>query len=493
MKKKKTNPYMYKGDTLSACPVCKKVIQARVIEKQNKLYFEKFCSEHGKSSALISSDADWSRWSEGYNKPGEVPLKIGKKTEKSCPNDCGLCESHEQHSCFVQIEITDKCDLKCPNCYMGPENSWFLPKERAAQMFDRIVEMEGSPEVITLTGGEPTLHPDLFEIAEMAIARNIKYVLINTNGNKIAREPDFAKKLADAGLHVYLQFDGFKKENYLKIRGKDLLESKLRALENLEKANCPTVLSPVIEKYVNDDQVGEIIKLAVSKKFIKGVNFLPITYLHNLSVESGKWESSADACPDPMDRMTHADMVNAIEKYSDGLLVKSDFIPIPCHMPSCGSVTYLINNEDGAVPISKIINVDIFLDYVKNKPRVDMDDLFQVSRMELEKIWSMSAVGGTDKVMDSLRNLLTNCCAADPGIAEVFEDNVTQVSIHAFMDAHNWDIERARKCCIHFMLPNGDLMPFCQYNIFHRDKYRAIGKDKDINETELFVPEIYKD
>lgn len=492
MTTKKVNPYIYCGDTLSTCPVCKKVIQARIIEKQNKVYFEKFCDEHGRSSALVSSDAEWSRWIANYNKPGEVPLKIGRKTEKSCPNDCGLCENHEQHSCFIQIEITDKCDLKCPNCYMGPENSWFLSVEQAGKMFDRMVELEGNPEVVTLTGGEPTLHPQLFEIAELAMKKSIKNVLVNTNGNKLATDPDLAKRMADAGLYCYLQFDGFKTENYLKIRGKDLLASKMKALENLEKANCPTVLSPVIEKYVNDDQVGDIIKLAVEKKFIKSVNFLPITYLRNYSLKNGKWNSTEESCPDPLDRMTHADMVHAIEKYSGGMLQKDDMIPIPCHMPSCGSVTYLISNEGTTVPISKIINVDMFLDYVKNKPRIDMDDLFQASRMELEKIWSMSAIGGSEKMKSSLVNLLTKCCATDPNVAESFEENVTQISVHAFMDAHTWDVCRARKCCIHFMLPNGELMPFCQYNIFHRDSYRLLGKDKDYAMSEVFVPNIYK-
>ena len=127
MPEKKTNRYLYRGDTRSTCPVCRQLVTARIHEKQNKLYLEKFCPEHGRSSALLSSDATWTEWSRDFNKPGEKPLKVAGHVEKGCPHDCGLCDDHEQHSCSIQIEVTDKCDLTCNNCYMGPENSWFLP------------------------------------------------------------------------------------------------------------------------------------------------------------------------------------------------------------------------------------------------------------------------------------------------------------------------------------------------------------------------------
>jgi 7,8-dihydro-6-hydroxymethylpterin dimethyltransferase len=485
MQPKKTNDYLFKGETRSLCPECMKVIVAKVHERGNKLYLDKFCPEHGKSTALLSSDAAWTDWSQSFNKPGEVPHFITGKTAEGCPDDCGLCESHEQHSCSIQIEITDKCDLTCHNCYMGPQNKWFLPKERAEWMFDRMVQMEGSPEIVQLTGGEPTLHPDLFDIAKSAVARNIKYVLINTNGNRIAKEYDFAQRLADEGLYVYFQFDGFRKEIYETMRGKDLLATKLQALENLEKAGVNTVLTPTIEKGVNDDQLGEIIRLATSKKFIKGVSFQPISYVKHYQANEGSWSYKKDACADPFNRITMQDMIKGIAAQMNGLLEESDFVPVPCHQPSCGTVTYVVEGDNGMVPLTRILQVDNLLDYVKNKPRVDMDEVFQASRMELEKLWSMSAIGGSEKVLHGVRNLLTRCCGTDMDTLGMFEDKITQVSIHHIMDAHNFDVNRSRKCCVHFMLPSGKLIPFCNYNNIYRDKYRANGMDKSMEFVDL--------
>ena len=485
---KKTNNYLFKGETRSLCPECKKVIPARIHEKENKLYLEKYCSEHGKSTGLMSSDAKWTEWSKSFNKPGEVPYYKTSKVTLGCPEDCGLCEDHEQHSCSVQVEITDRCDLKCYNCYMGPENTWFLPKEKAEWMFERLVKMEGNPEIVQLTGGEPTLHPDLFEIARAAVNKNIKYVLINTNGNRIARDYEFVQKLADEGLYVYLQFDGFKKEIYEKMRGCDLLDIKLKALENLEKAGVPTVLTPTIEYGINDDQLGDIVELALSKSHIKSVSFQPISYVKKRDIDSSKWEYDKDAC-DPLNRITMQDMIKGIAAQSDGLLSDTDFVPVPCHDPACGSVTYVVEGDEGFIPITKILQVDNFLDYVKNKPRVDMDEVFQASRMELEKLWSMSAIGGTEKVLNGVRNLLTRCCGTDADTIDMFEDKITQISIHHIMDPHNFDVNRSRKCCVHFMLPNGKLMPFCNYNVIHRDKYRASGMDKSLEGVELISTE----
>jgi len=487
MPTKKTNKYLYKRDTRSTCPVCRQLVTARVHEKQNKLYMEKFCPEHGRSTALLSSDAAWTEWSRGFNKPGEKPLLVAGNVEKGCPNDCGLCDDHEQHSCSIQIEVTDKCDLTCSNCYMGPENSWFLPKERAEWMFDRMVEVEGNPEIVQLTGGEPTLHPDLLEMAAAAVKRNIKYVLVNTNGNQLARDPDLAKRMADQGIFVYLQFDGFDRDIYIKQRGRDLLDIKMQALENLEMANCQTVLAPLAEKGVNDHQLGQIIQLAVSKKFIKSVSFQPISYNRAFNPQAGKWAYDAEACPDPVNRITMQEMIKKIGEQSEWLEA-SDFVPVPCHQPACGSVTYLLEGDHGIMPLTKIIQVDHFLDYVKNKPRVDMDEVFQVSRMELEKLWSMSAIGGSDKVIEGIRNLLTRCCGTDVNTIDMFQDQITQVSVHHLMDPHNYDADRARKCCVHFMLPSGKLMPFCNYNVLYRDRYRQEGLDKSMESVPLHEP-----
>ncbi len=457
------------------------MVQARYHERNNRLELHKFCPEHGPSSAVVSTDAAWTQKYLNEVKPADQPLKVGAKVEHGCPHDCGLCTDHEQHSCFIQIEITDTCDLTCPNCYMGPHNKWYLTLEEADRMFKRIGELEGVQEVLTLTGGEPTLHPKLFELAELALAHDIRYVLVNTNGNRIAREPDFAKRMADLGLVCYLQFDGFDDDVYRKLRGKPLLETKLKALENLEKAGCDTVLSPVIARGLNEHQLGKIVQLGVSKKFIKAVNFLPMTYVKQVGDGTRKsdsaWKEGESSCADPQDRLTLTDMHQLLEQHTDGFIKSKDFTAVPCHHPSCGSVTYVITGVDGRpIPVSRIFEAGPLSGYIKNRSRVDMEDLLQVTRIELEKLRSSEGLPAREKYLAGVRDLVTKCCGTDCAVGSLFEDAVTQISVHAFMDAHTWEVDRARKCCIHFMLPDGKLMPFCQYNIFHRDGHskRAI-------------------
>lgn len=471
---RKTNDYLYQGCTRSTCPECRRVIDAQVRVKQNRVYLHKYCPEHGHSSALVSSDAAWTAWAEKFNKPGERPLELSSAAKDGCPSDCGLCEDHQQHSCFTQIEITDVCDLSCPSCYMGPQNRWYLSVDRAEWMFKRMVELEGTPETVTLTGGEPTLHPEIFEIAARAHAQNIRHVLINTNGNKIARDPDFAKRMADLGVYCYLQFDGFDDDAYRTLRGQPLLDLKLRALENLEKAKCPTVLAATIAKGVNEQEAGKIVRFVVDHEFAVCASFQPMTFVNRLDRRGGvdAWAPGESACPDPLDRITQPEMLDLIEQQTDGLVQRKDFIPVPCHNAACGSVTYLLIGDDReVVPVTRMFKIDPYLDYVKNRSRVDMDDLFQMTRVELEKLWSMSAVGGSAKVQQGIKNLVTRCCGTDAaGQLGDFEKRVKQISVHMFMDAHTWDMSRARKCCIHFMLPDGKLVPFCQYNLFHRGK-----------------------
>ena len=359
---------------------------------------------------------------------------------------------------------------------MGPENSWYLSLEQAESMFDKLLEIEKGTEVVALTGGEPTLHPKLFEIADIAVSKDIQYVLVNTNGNKIAADPDFAKRLADAGLHCYLQFDGFNDEVYKKLRGKELLNKKLAALEHLEKAGCHTVLSPVIARGVNEDQVGDIVRLALSHKFIKAVNFLPMTYVkQHIDGDKldGKSWTEGETCIDPLDRLTIPEMQTLIAQQSNDLLTTEDFTPVPCHHPACGSVTYvIIDPDDNPVPISKIFDPGPFQDYIKNRARVEMDDLLQVTRVSLEKLTAKDGLAARGKVLNGIHTLVGRCCGQEADNTPDFEDSVKQISIHAFMDAHCWDVERARKCCIQYMLPDGRIMPFCQYNIFHRDGHR---------------------
>jgi 7,8-dihydro-6-hydroxymethylpterin dimethyltransferase len=206
---RKSRPYIFWGQTQSLCETCLKLVPTKIQILGNEVWYEKRCREHGVQSTLVSDDAAYWRLCKDFIKPGDRPLNFQSRTEYGCPYDCGLCGDHEQHSCLALIEITEHCNLTCPVCFAesSPARTSFTPLAKIEKMLDALVESEGEPDLVQISGGEPTLHPDFFAILDAVRARPIRHVMINTNGLRIAREPDFVARLAEnrRGLEVYLQ------------------------------------------------------------------------------------------------------------------------------------------------------------------------------------------------------------------------------------------------------------------------------------------------
>jgi len=216
--------------TRSQCPECLRLIDAQVLIRDDAVYLRKHCPEHGWHEALVSSDATWHLNSKKYNKPGGVPYEFATSVEHGCPLDCGLCPEHQQHTCVGIIEITTRCNLSCPTCFAEAGEGYDLSVTQVETILDRLIETEGKPEVVQISGGEPTVHPQILDILATAQARGIDYLMLNTNGLRLAEEPDFASQLAHYRPFVYLQFDGLSAQAYQTLRGRDLRDSKQRAL-----------------------------------------------------------------------------------------------------------------------------------------------------------------------------------------------------------------------------------------------------------------------
>ncbi|MFQ5887321.1 MAG: radical SAM protein [Candidatus Hydrothermarchaeales archaeon] len=436
--------------TKSICPECKELIDADIIIRGGKVFMRKSCQLHGLFEALISSDADMYQNSFKYDKPGTTPKFYASKVEEGCPYDCGICPDHKQHTCLGIIEVLDECNLHCPTCFADAAGSYTLELKEIKKMIDLFVKCEGNPEVLQISGGEPTLHPDLNSIVKYAQSKEIRYVEVNTNGIKLADE-EYAKKLAEAKPYIYLQFDGFLPKTYEKIRGRDLSKIKLKAIENCKKFDMPVTLVPTIQKGINDHEIGAIVEFAINERIIKAINFQPVA-------ATGRSNGI-----DPLDRTTLPDIITGIEEQTNGLLKKSDFIPIPCPHPTCSMITY-VHIEDGNVtPITRIVDVDDYLDYFKNRTLVDPDEIV---RSALEGLWSASTVGGSDK---TLKNYCQACGLSLPNLDEI-KENILIIGSMAFMDKYTFDLKRARKCCVHEILPNGKMIPFCVYNTLYRKR-----------------------
>ena len=189
--------------TRSICPECKRVIDAQIILRHNQVFMRKRCPQHGWFEGLISSDAQMYVGSSAFNKPGSLPLQFSTEVEEGCPLDCGLCPEHKQHTCLALIEVNTGCNLNCPVCFADAGEGFSLTLEEVERMLDRLLELEGEPEVVQFSGGEPTIHPDILEMVRAAKARGIPNVMINTNGVRIARDNRFLEELGLSYVRPY--------------------------------------------------------------------------------------------------------------------------------------------------------------------------------------------------------------------------------------------------------------------------------------------------
>ena len=277
----RTRPYLFYSATRALCGTCLEVVDAKEIIEEGKVYLWKRCAAHGLQKVLLADDVDyWRMGRERFLKEPEQVAKYNTQFQHGCPYDCGICPDHEQHGCLSLLEITDHCNLRCPTCYAssGPERLTHRSMEQIEAMLDRIVKNEGEPDVVQISGGEPTMHPNFFDVLDACRKRPIRHLMLNTNGVRLAKEPDFAKKLAayQPRFEVYLQFDSLHEGPLRELRGADLRSTRLRALEHLERENLSTTLVVTVRKGLNDDELGEIIRFALGYRCVRGVTFQPV-------------------------------------------------------------------------------------------------------------------------------------------------------------------------------------------------------------------------
>lgn len=446
----------YCETTASVCPKCLSVIEADIIVAEGRVIMRKTCPRHGRFEALMSSDARWYVDSLPFNKPGIQPLGYSTKVSRGHPWDCGLCPEHKQHTCLGLIEVTSACNQDCPVCFADSQPAFTLSLAQVERMLDRFIQLEAEPGVIQFSGGEPTLHPDILAMLRMARQKGIKNLMLNTNGVRIADDDRFLSRLADIKPTIYFQFDGFSKQTHTKIRGNDLLQVKMKALDRMGQAGLDMVLVPAIEKGVNHDEIGEIVKFGLSHPAVRGVVFQPVTH-------TGRFGEF-----DPMDRETMADVVHGIAGQTDGMFVESDFIPVPCCHPTCRAATYAYVEKGKVTPLPRVVRVDQCLNYVTNRTLPDVKPEILKS---LEGLWSASSVPGTIAMAQRF------CCAGGtifPAAFNHLKKHVFMIVIQDFADAYTMDLNAIRKCCIGELIPDGRIIPFCAYNsLGYRQTVRA--------------------
>jgi 7,8-dihydro-6-hydroxymethylpterin dimethyltransferase len=445
--------YTYYDFTLSLCPECLKRVDTKIVFEGNNVFMLKRCNEHGWQKVLIATDKEYYKNCRNYMKPSEMPLKYNTSTHFGCPYDCGLCPDHEQHSCLTIIEITDRCNLTCPTCYAesSPHYGRHRTVEEVERMLDIIVANEGQPDVVQISGGEPTIHPDFFEILDIAKRKPIKHLMVNTNGIRIAKDEEFVARLATymPDFEIYLQFDSFEENALMKLRGKDLRETRLKAIENLNKYNLSTTLVVTIQKGLNDHELGAILEYGLKQRCVRGVTFQPVQV-------AGRLE---DFNPET-DRYTLTECRTDILKQFS-LFSEKDLIPVPCN-PDALVMGYALKIEDSVIPLTRMIDPSELLRSSGNTIVYEQDEKL---KSHLLKVFT---TGNTvDSATKEIQSLL--CCLPAISAPDLSYENVFRVIIMSFIDAYNFDVRAIKKSCVHIVNKDGKIIPFETMNLFYRD------------------------
>ncbi|MGH9532577.1 MAG: radical SAM protein [Terriglobales bacterium] len=469
----RVRPYLFYDVMVSICSTCYRKVEGKIVFQDDKVFALKRCPEHGNERVLLADDVDYyRRCREVFIKPPEMPIVFNTPVKWGCPYDCGLCADHQQHSCLSLVEICDYCNLTCPICYAesGPERMQFRSLEQIEHMLDAVVRNEGQPDVVQISGGEPTLHPEFFSVLDMAKQRPIRHLMVNTNGIRIAQEEDFAKRLADymPDFEVYLQFDSFEREALMELRGADLRSVREKALGRLERHGISTTLVVTLKKGLNDGEMGRIIEYALAHKCVRGVTFQPIQ-------AAGRLEHFDPAT----DRLTLTEVRRRILEQSK-LFRPEDLIPVPCH-PDSLAMAYALKINGNVVPLTGMIDPEVLISGGRNTIVYEQDEKIR------EGVFKLFATNHSPRSgAGTLRDLL--CCLprldAPPDLSY---ENIFRILIVQFIDAYSFDVRSVKKTCIHIVHPDGRLIPFDTYNLFYRDDLERTRLEPLRREQEMAV------
>ena len=427
--------------THSRCPQCLTECPAEVWkigDSPAKVYLKKECPEHGKSMTCISSDARFYWMSQGdpsnqggccaQAAEGDSVGYLGKNA--TSPN-----RVESLSTCLALIEIVDSCNLACPTCFADSPTGVgakvkAIPLDEIKARVQGVIDRKGGIEILQLSGGEPTLHPQFFELLSWCQEHEkIDFTLVNTNGVRLARDTDFSTALGECfkrgKLQLYLQFDGTELAGQKELRGADLREMKTQAIERAGEFGIPiTFAMTVIPE--NIDQVWSVVEFGLAYDHVRGVSFQPMFV-------SGRSHAEKEA-----KRLNTADIILNLVGRSEGGLKFDDFTPLPCGDPNCATIGYLLKMEDKTRSISDFVDFGKLQAFLGDRVRYVPEDL--------------AKCGCESEPLGGLLHQL-----------EMDESHTFRLFIKPFMDAHSWDQDRIDRCCTHVIRPDGALDSFCRY------------------------------
>jgi len=472
-------------NTRSLCPECKKIIPAHIYEKRGKAMITKTCHEHGEFTEVYWSDWDYLQRARNFWHDGKfIANPEIDKNNPECPFDCGLCNKHQSHTALANIAITNRCDLACWYCFFFAEKQGYVYEPTMNQLRGMVKSLRAELPVpcnaVQLTGGEPTMRPDLLDIIRMCRKGGVEHVQVNTNGINMARDPGLAKRMRQAGCNtLYLSFDGTTSEtnpkNHWEIPA---------AIESCRHDGPGIVLVPTVIRGVNDQEVGPILDFAIDNlDVVRGVNYQPVSFVGSMPRKTREAQ-----------RITIPDVIDRLAEHTDDL-TRDDFFPVPTVAPithaveafsgtsqyelsahpACGMATYLFIEDGKLVPITRFVDVPGLMDFLD-----DHAERLASARFKKLTVATMALKLGKfidkDKKPSGLnfKKLLADVIIKRSyGAVGELQKRSLFVGMMHFQDLYNYDIERVKRCCIHYAVPDGRIIPFCAFNILpelYRDK-----------------------
>lgn len=443
--------------TTGFCADCSELVSARLIEEDDQVYLETLCPIHGNKRALSAAEANWHEESRHYVKPGQIPLALGNNDFQGCPDSCGLCPEHRQHTCLPVVEINSDCDLRCPIC-LKPENGHFgLTAAQFEKALDRLIEYEGGAPLLNFSGGEPTLHPELPDFLKICQDKGVMQVSISTNGLKLHADPDLRKLLRESGAVVTLQFDGFRPETWLALRGHDLSAQKMELINMMEAEGLRYSLAATLVKGVNEGEIAAIADFFFSSQALS-LMFQPAAFTGAARSHFGE-----------ENRLTIDGVVR--ELYKSRHINDGDFNPLPCSHPGCFALSYYFQIDDNNFySLKDFLGKAAFLDVIANRALPGLDRAgHEAIKDRIYSFWSAAdSVADNRLVLARIKDILGKFEGQPFSPKAAFDVGSTvlrSIFIHCFMDAATFDLERLMKCCNHYLQADGQLIPMCNLNV----------------------------
>jgi len=475
--------------TLSTCPHCYALVTAVLYEKEGKVYERKVCPEHGEFEELYFGDyatyerfRKWQRDGKGVWTPN-VPLTA------LCPYNCGLCPRHKSHTALLNIAVTNRCELRCWYCFFYAVKAGYVYEPSLNHIRFMLREARKTlpyPAIaVQITGGEPLLRDDIVDIVRIAREEGYHHIQVNTEGIRLAFDPDIAVRLREAGTNViYMSFDGVtphtNPKNHWEIP---------YALDNLRKAKLGAVLVPTVIKGYNLHEVGAIIRFGVKHAdIVRGVNMQPVSIVGRVP------KKERDKL-----RVTIPDVLLEIEKQTDGQIRREDWYPVPTVVPvsrfvealrgrpqfeltthfACGAATYLFWDDGELIPITRFVDVDGVMQLLdkaaeeitsgRNKYIVALSVLSKLGRY-VDTSKAPKRFRSKRKFLSYIFNILVKHDYSSLG---EFHYQTLFLGMMHFQDPYNYDVSRVQRCDVHYVMPDGRIVPFCTFNVFpelYRDR-----------------------